>query len=292
MLCVNPVPINQTGRHTIHAWEYLYVRCGRCIGCRINRAEEWTHRLEWELTNPKYLGRACFLTLTFSEDSLIKRWEEKKHVGLEKSDLQNFFKRLRQDLNRDIPKKDQRLLRYFACGEYGENRGRPHYHAVILGLSYQEEHYVEDNWPFGHVRVDPFNTARARYVAGYLLKNVDHEQPDFVLEKPFALMSKGMGLKFVESNKEFLLKGGNFTKHGNPIGLPRYFRKKIPDIPINKELIRESNAMHDARFEWRSTNIDSNLIARRSSYEKSLNQVRMELEELEKRYDGARRKYT
>ena len=57
----------------------------------------------------------CFVTLTY----------EVAPRSLQYEDFQKFLKRLR--------KNSGKAVRYFACGEYGEEGGRPHFHALPLG---------------------------------------------------------------------------------------------------------------------------------------------------------------
>ena len=92
----------------------LIVPCGTCIGCRLDRAREWAIRCYHE---SKCHVFNSFITLTYSDEKLPPRSE------LVKSDLQKFFKRLRDK---------GYVFRYFACGEYGPLHGRPHYHLLLL----------------------------------------------------------------------------------------------------------------------------------------------------------------
>jgi len=98
--------------------------CGRCLACRINRAEEWSTRLQLELEDPRKQGD--FVTLTFDDQKSCVLL----HHALSKRVLQNFFKRLR---------KGGYKIKYFACGEYGEKLFRPHYHAIIFGHSFSDK---------------------------------------------------------------------------------------------------------------------------------------------------------
>jgi len=193
------------------------VPCGRCAACRINRAEDWTNRMVWE---SDYFQDSSFVTLTYSEENLpIDR-------SLDKEELQGFFKRLRKKLHK-------RRIKYFACGEYGETYGRPHYHAVLFGISALETDLVGTAWGKGQIQLSVFKAARARYCAGYLLKEVDSRVDLRGLVPPFALMSKKMGKRFAVANMARILSGGTLTVNGNPVALPRYFRK-ILDIDIAK----------------------------------------------------------
>lgn len=134
---------------------------------------------------------ACFITLTYEDYYLPE------YGSLVKSDLQKFFKRLRKNTGLH--------LRYYAVGEYGSKRGRPHYHAIIYGMP-QDEHTalaISKAWPFGRIQVDPCNLNTIQYVAGYVLKklfNTKEEQENDPRIKEFALMSRrpALGSAYLE----------------------------------------------------------------------------------------------
>ena len=86
--------------------EFFYVPCGRCIGCRIDKARDWSVRIMCE----SYMSTSSwFLTLTYDNEHM-------NSLSLVKSDLQDFITRLRYEVRKYDPNV---RLRYFACGEYG-----------------------------------------------------------------------------------------------------------------------------------------------------------------------------
>ena len=108
----------------------------------------------------------CFITLTFNDESLTKWWERSisledfplaRRVSLCKSDFQNFMKRLRKRFNVPAPG-----IRFFHCGEYGVENGRPHHHACLFNFRPPDLVFVGDGkkkvlhsdmmqelWPYG-----------------------------------------------------------------------------------------------------------------------------------------------
>jgi len=171
-----------------------------------------------------YFDDVSFITLTYADEFLP--WDG----SLDKREFQLFFKRLRKAL-------DGRKLKYFACGEYGERYGRPHYHAVVFGLSVADSAVVSLAWGKGQVQVDVFKLARARYVAGYLLKEVDSRVDLNCKVPPFALMSKKIGKRFAVDNAVRILVDGDLTINGKPVALPRYFRKLLDvDLASNPKM--------------------------------------------------------
>lgn len=210
MTCIHPLTLKR-GR----GW-YLsqVVPCGRCISCKINRAEDWAHRMRWERD---YFDDVSFVTLTYSDDFLpLDR-------SVDKYELQCFFKRLRKELG-------DRKIKYFACGEYGEEGGRPHYHAVIFGIACdRDSEAVRQCWGKGNVSLSVFTSGRALYCAGYLLKEVDSRVDLRGCTPPFALMSKKLGLRFAEANLHRVF-SGKLSIDGSPVAVPRYFRKKFDRV--------------------------------------------------------------
>lgn len=101
----------------------VQIACGQCIGCRLDKARAWAIRCVHESS----LYRSnIFVTLTYDNDHLPL------YNSLSKRDLQLFFKRLRKHFP-DVK------IRYFACGEYGEQFQRPHYHAIIFNLDFADK---------------------------------------------------------------------------------------------------------------------------------------------------------
>lgn len=100
------------------AIEEMSVPCGRCIGCRLEYSRKWAIRCcnEASLYNDN-----CFVTLTYDDKHLPS------NKSLLKRDLQLFLKRLRKKFGEGI--------RFFACGEYGDETLRPHYHMILFNFS-------------------------------------------------------------------------------------------------------------------------------------------------------------
>ena len=75
--------------------------------------------------------------------------------------------------------KGGRAINYVGVGEYGEIRGRPHYHLVMFGVGPDDEAVLRQCWPYGErFQMDPLIPERAAYVAGYTLKKLNPEKKD------------------------------------------------------------------------------------------------------------------
>lgn len=216
MKCVNPVMLFDKPGYPLG----LRVACGKCLACRIAKRREWAARMIHELSCH---DDAVFVTLTYND--------EHNDNSVHLRDFQLFIKRLRKSLG-------ERKIRYFACGEYGEQTQRPHYHAILFGLSLRDsdKKLIMDAWPYcdwdnQHIRKKSFGVAEPdsiRYVAQYIdkkftgdLANEEYEQKG--RDPVFKVSSLGIGRKWLEKNKKQLQENKYFTLRGVKYSLPRYY---------------------------------------------------------------------
>lgn len=172
------------------------VPCGTCLGCRQARARDWALRSMMELDQS---GCGVFITLTYSPEFCP--------AVVRKSDLQKFLKRLRFHF------KDLRL-RYLACGEYGGQTGRPHYHLIVFGLPFDAlgsnglirsgslplftSPLLQQLWPFGFSSFGESTFENCLYVAKYGVKSLEAKKDGFIL------MSRrpGLGVEWIKANSD------------------------------------------------------------------------------------------
>lgn len=116
---------------------------------------------------------SCFVTLTYSPEAVPEGGT------LVPEDLRLFIKRVRNWV------KPGRV-RFFACGEYGDGVGRPHYHAILFGVWFRPEACVGGEgsqaywssrelsalWPHGFSSFGRVSFESAAYVARYCVKKV------------------------------------------------------------------------------------------------------------------------
>lgn len=242
MQCVKPVRITKN----LSPREYpdgLLVPCGQCIACRISKRREWSLRMLHELES---WDKAVFVTLTY-DDKYIP-----ENRSLKKDDLQKFMKRLRKSLEPSGQK-----IRYFACGEYGDQTERPHYHLIIYGLGLKDEDRksIMDAWPYcdwsnRHIRSKSFGLVEPdsiRYVAQYIDKKFTGEKANVeYFEKGrspcFRLLSLGIGKHWCDKNQEQLIQQKHTTLRGVPMMLPRYY---INRLGISTESLKEKSVEKD-----------------------------------------------
>lgn len=211
------------------AWRQDYdqveLPCGRCIDCLKSRSSEWALRCEHEA---RLHAQNWFITLTYSDENLPL------DGSLSVDHLQRFWKRLR---------KANGKLRYFACGEYGEETSRPHYHALVFGWAppgarqllrarpgdpWRCEH-LDEVWGLGRTHLLPFSAGAAYYVAGYAEKKLLGTQ--LAGRKPeFQLMSRrpGIGTGYLERYYRDIYPRGVVTRRGGSLArTPRLYDLKM-----------------------------------------------------------------
>ncbi len=182
MLCGKPVTLPLPYKDRV-------VPCGQCLACRINRRRKWTARI---LLEASQCAGSSFLTLTYDEEHVPKVvCDGLLQDVLVKKELQTYLQQLR-----DNPRLGR--IRYFACGEYGDKFGRPHYHIVLFGKHSNEQNYetFKALWGKGRITLSELNENRAAYVAAYTVKKWTNEKTEKLAGRPpeFTLMSRRPGI--------------------------------------------------------------------------------------------------
>ena len=237
------------------------VPCGKCLACKKRRASHWSFRLNEEA---KSSSSACFITLTYENAPI----SENGFRTLDKRDFQLFLKRLRKTCPTN-------KLKYYACGEYGTQTHRPHYHAIIFNLPksiISNPQKIADTWQNGHIHLANNNQLTINYVVGYMTKsnftrfnNQDDRLPEF------SLMSKKMGLGYLtEAMKNYYKKREIFCivrESGQIISMPRYYKEKI----FEKKQLKE---MYKKYIEEQETNFDEMFNSAKDEHEHYKNIIR------------------
>ena len=178
-MCVSP--INVKVRQGMPDERIERVPCGRCFQCRKVKVDDWTTRMMIEANQHLY---NYFLTLTYNDDHVPFKGN---CFTLVKSDLQNYFKRLR---------KQGFVFRYFATGEYGSHTFRPHYHVIVfsdkaIDITDFEKAWTLDNIVIGFVKLGSVTPNSIAYVAKYHIFGFDLPES---MVKPFNVMSRRPGI--------------------------------------------------------------------------------------------------
>jgi len=109
----------------------------------------------------------------------------------------------------------------------GEQRGRPHYHAIIFNTAIK---YVESSWKLGGVHVVKANEMTIAYVMKYLDKLKDKKQDKRKIPE-YNVMSEEIGMDYVYKMREWHKRNIEIlyvtSKKGIRVPMPKYYREKI-----------------------------------------------------------------
>jgi len=151
--------------------------CGYCTGCRFKKQQEWTVRcLNEQITTPE---TSSFITLTYKPEKLPT------NSSLDYVHWQKFIRSLKK-------RNNGKKIRYFGVGEYGDNFGRPHFHAILFGHNFDDKIPLKgkkvknlfkskelqsawcssDQEPRGYVSVGDVTPESISYVCGYVQKKI------------------------------------------------------------------------------------------------------------------------
>jgi hypothetical protein len=220
----------------------MTVPCGLCFGCRCDNSRSWALRM---MHHTRYSSNNYFVTLTYRPEALPS------NGNLRYQDLTDFWKRARH-----VFQSPDRPFKYFACGEYGDENLRPHYHFAGYDFYIPDlRHYrdlpggagayflsdaLSEVWRHGHVLIGDLTWDSASYVARYVTKKMhgkncrymDHFDPEsgefekYTIQR--ALQSKGLGKPFYEEHSDEIWNlDGCLFKGKYMIKPPRYYFKQL-----------------------------------------------------------------
>lgn len=209
----------------------------------------------------------CVVTLTY---------EELLTPSLEYRDFQLFMKRLRKHAG--VP------VRFYMCGEYGDDNGRPHFHSCIFGVDFPDKtawrqagdgqgrlyrsRILERLWPFGFSTVGDLNFRSAGYIARYVMKKVTGDASashyrrvfletgeivDCVPEFNHMSLKPGIGAGWLSKFGKDVYPHGMVVVNGKEVRPPKYydriFAKKDPDgfagIALQREKFAHDRSAHN-----------------------------------------------
>lgn len=211
-MCLNP-QTNKFGN--------IYA-CGKCDQCHNMYIRHWTFRLQQQ---QRITPRCCFLTLTYDYNSIPFH---KTKFTLLKKDYQDFLKRLRKHYpNRDI--------KYVLCGEYGEKKKRPHYHAILFDIDKQDVNEVQTIWGKGSIHMGDVSPASIAYVFKYAIKSALKTPVHYHQLPPFVAMSQGLGESFAFdiNYKKYTgidKNGNNFVRYSKERKIKPHFQRKLDTL--------------------------------------------------------------
>ena len=212
---------------------HFLIPCRQCIGCRLEYSREWANRgyLESKLWDQNW-----FATLTYDEEHIPYKDEVVTSNEITFTDdgswngtlnpkhLTQFLKNLRQIMKREY---DEDNIRFMACGEYGGETERPHYHIILFNLNlpvedlynprlinhevYYQSHIIERAWGKGICNISEATWNTIAYTARYITKKINGE----ISEDLYA--SKGQEREFLRTSRMPGIGEGYYRKHWEEI---------------------------------------------------------------------------
>lgn len=210
----------------------LQLPCGRCIGCRLERSRQWAVRCVHEA---QMWERNCFITLTYRPEDLPPGGSlVPEHFVL-------FMKRLRSRF-------DDHTIRFFHCGEYGDQFDRPHHHAILFnhdfddkvlfsqreGVKLYTSQVLSELWRFGFCTIGDCSFESAAYIARYSLKKVHGERAAEHYagrKQEYLTMSRrpGIGYKWLVKYQDDVYPSDSVVVRGVACKPPKYYDKVLED---------------------------------------------------------------
>lgn len=257
MACSKPIEAWQTPDGSI-VWRFslLYKRlllpCGQCTRCRLELSRQWATRCMQEA---QMHNANCSVLLTYNDTHLPK------DNSLHHRHFQLFFKRLRKFY---APLE----IKYYMGGEYGDENGRPHYHACLFGIDFHDKTYhrkspagskiyisktLDKLWGMGNCGIGALNFEMAAYIARYILKKVNGDTAALYYQrfdpitgeiwqvKPeYNESSNGIGKNWLHKYWNDVYPHGHIIVRGNKANTPRYYDKILKRTdPETLEKIKE-----------------------------------------------------
>lgn len=251
-----PLSTADGGRYVFDATKALNsdnpvaLACGQCRGCRADKASSWATRCTHEA---QVSSSSCFITLTYSDEHLPAN----NSVSLREWQL--FMKRLR--------KRFGSRIRYFACGEYGEQTFRAHYHALLFNFDFPDKTFwmdrdghrvfkskaLEELWTFGLSEIGAVTASSAGYCAQYAHKKITGALADEHYLRPhpltgdlhrvapeFGAMSRrpGLGEEWFDRFHGDIFPADHLIVDGSPRKVPEYYVKRLELLKGETEVER------------------------------------------------------
>lgn len=254
MACSFPITIkNPAAKFDRTLPLYIPVPCGTCPRCLDSRVNGWAFRLQ---QHEMISTSAHFVTLTYgTNDNPGGHITPNGYKTLVKSDFQKFVKILRNQYRyRKINPSTGRLkyyydktpkIKYFACGEYGTRRQRPHFHAIIYNTTHD---LITKSWTHGFVHIGTVTGASIAYTLKYMHKPKYKFTGDDDRIPEFQLQSKGLGINYItpqviKYHQSDLSRLYVTALGGQKYPMPRYFRNIIFTEAQRKQQARNAQTL-------------------------------------------------
>lgn len=253
--------------------DWVPVPCGQCIGCRLDYSRMWADRCMLEAQEYQH---NAFITLTYDPEHLpplkecvnVETGEIFLWPSLVPDELTKFMKDLRNYYMNNL---NHTGIRFYACGEYGGEGGRPHFHILAFNLLplpdmrywfttdqhekiYHSEILQNKIWKKGICSIGELTWNSCAYVARYVVKKQKGATKGLVdlsgnlvsgLEPEFTRMSRmpGIAWKYYDEHKHEFYETDEIViavrGKARTIKPPRYFDKMYDLENVDPFIMRD-----------------------------------------------------
>jgi len=229
--------------------------CGVCYICRVKKTREWQTRL---LQENDYWDSSLFVTLTYDDDHVPEE--------LIPRDLINWIKSYRKRIAKDGRTCKYYAVGEYGDNEMFTYRPHYHliiFGAVLSDFAphkYIHGKYSHLSWDKGFIDIGTVTAESIGYVTGYVRKKLSKRQEKgggrlkgdtdpqvsqiidnniyinagikpsgggLRREPPFQRQSQGLGLRWAEANRNYLVDNQVITVGGIKRSIPRYYVRKL-----------------------------------------------------------------
>lgn len=203
----------------------------------------------------------CYITLTYADEHVPTGY------SLRYPDWQQFMRRVRKHF-KATP------IRFYMAGEYGDKFERPHFHAILFGIDFNDKQYLRTNhngdklytsatlsrlWKKGIASVGAATFQSAAYVARYVMKKItgdlaathytyiDQHGEIHSRQPEFNRMSlkPGIGKTWYDKFKNDVFPSDHVITNGFPSKTPRYYDKQL--AKENEQLLLKLKEARNAK---------------------------------------------
>lgn len=153
-------------------------------------------------------------------------------------------------------------VKFYHCGEYGEQNERPHHHACLFNFDFQDKKLwsirdgvrlyrsaeLEKLWPHGHSTIGEVTFESAAYVARYVTKKItgppaaDHykgRKPEYSTMSRGGRTGRGLAHQWFENFTDDIYPKDFIVIRGKKIKVPKYYDKSYEiKAPFDMEQIK------------------------------------------------------
>ena len=261
-MCINP-------RKLIINKEEVIVKCGKCEICQKKKQSAWAIKLQKESL---YHLKSCFITLTFDNKILLDKNNKYGadpsflyHIDNSKEYFQKFIKRLRK-------KYKEKSITYFHVAEYGEKTKRPHHHAILYGINFEEDRFemeksktgktqffsktLYDLWGAGRISIQDLNNYNSAYIAQYSVKKSEtNDNKRYKPKMTFSNRNK-MSQRYIRRNYNTIINGYIEDSENKKYSIPSSYLNTLKNS--EKEKHKFAYLQYEQKLMERLSNINQN----------------------------------